>query len=55
MYLWLHGCLQEINWFKEKFSSWFVGDTALEGRAILQGYLANPKPQQNLHLLLFVC
>ena len=23
--------LQEIHWFKEQFSSWFIGDYALEG------------------------
>ena len=29
--LWLHGCLQEINWFKQKFSSWFVDNMVIEG------------------------
>lgn len=28
-YVYLHGQLQEVNWFKEQYRSWFIGDRVL--------------------------
>ncbi len=30
-YLLAGGCLQEINWFKQQYSSWFIGERVLQG------------------------
>ncbi|KAK9787124.1 hypothetical protein WJX73_001269 [Symbiochloris irregularis] len=30
MLLWLRGCLQEVNRFKQKYSAWFVGNSVLQ-------------------------
>ena len=38
-YLRLHGHLQEVNWFKEQYSSWFCGDAVIGDGSL---YLATP-------------
>jgi len=30
-YLFIDGQLQEINWFKERYGAWFLGDYVCEG------------------------
>lgn len=46
-YLLAGGCLQELNWFKQQYSSWFVGD-----RVVLDGGLYLSTPVDPLLLLL---
>ena len=38
-YLLIEGHLQEVNWYKERFRSWFVGDAVLEDGSM---YLCTP-------------
>ncbi|KAL4447480.1 hypothetical protein ABPG75_004699 [Micractinium tetrahymenae] len=38
-YLLAGGCLQEINWYKQQYSSWFVGDQVLSDGGL---YLCSP-------------
>ncbi len=38
-YLLIDGHLQEVNWYKERFRSWFVGDAVLEDGSM---YLCTP-------------
>ena len=38
-YLLIHGTLQEVNWYKERYRSWFVGDCVLEDGSM---YLCTP-------------
>ena len=38
-YLLIDGHLQEANWYKERFRSWFVGDAVLEDGSM---YLCTP-------------
>ena len=30
-YLLAGGCLQEVNWFKQQYSSWFIGERVVQG------------------------
>lgn len=34
MLLWLRGCLQEVNQFKQKFSAWFAANSVLQGASL---------------------
>lgn len=45
-YLWRDDGLQEVNWFKQPFTSWFVGNSVVEG-AIL--------PLYQVHTLTTLC
>ncbi|KAI7835459.1 hypothetical protein COHA_010634 [Chlorella ohadii] len=38
-YLLAGGCLQEINWFKQQYSSWFIGERVLQDGGL---YVATP-------------
>lgn len=38
-YLLAGGCIQEVNWFKQQYSSWFVGDRVLSDGGL---YLCTP-------------
>ena len=38
-YLLIEGHLQEVNWYKERYRSWFVGDAVLEDGSM---YLCTP-------------
>ena len=38
-YLLIDGHLQEVNWYKERYRSWFIGDSVLEGGSM---YLCTP-------------
>jgi hypothetical protein len=33
-YLLAGGSLQELNWFKQQYSSWFVGNSVVQGERI---------------------
>lgn len=38
-YMLIQGRLQEVNWFKERFRSWFVGDAVIDHGSL---YLSTP-------------
>ena len=38
-YLLIDGHLQEVNWYKERYRSWFIGDSVLEDGSM---YLCTP-------------
>ncbi len=37
-FLFAGGCVQEINWYKQQYSSWFVGDRVLSGERSISRY-----------------
>jgi hypothetical protein len=42
-YLFIDGQLQEINWFKERYGAWFLGNYVCEG-------IYNPKLATNFNI-----
>ncbi|XP_024539062.1 ribonuclease H2 subunit B isoform X2 [Selaginella moellendorffii] len=41
-YLLINGTLQELNWFKPRYSSWFIGDSVCEDGSLYLGSVVDP-------------